>query len=134
MSSMNPQITTVQIGVKSLREVTIYPLSMADQFQMTELISTEINNFAGTEFSELSDIETVEMVFDAVKRNLEKILGYVLDEKETVSFDEITNTQFVEIATKIYETNFDVFAKNWKTLKQKFPSLLSHLNEQSVKS
>lgn len=133
MSSMNPQITTVQIGVKSLREVTLYPLSMADQFQMTELISTEINNFVGTDFNELSDIEMVEMVFDAVKRNLEKILKYVLEEKETVSFEEITNTQFVEIATRIYEINFDVFAKNWKTLKEKFPNLVSRLNEQSQK-
>lgn len=133
MSSMNPQITTVQIGVKSLREITLYPLSMADQFQMTELISEEINNFTGTDFGELSDVETVEMVFDVVKRNLIKILSFVTDENETVAFEEITNTQLVDIATKVYEVNFDVFAKNWKTLKQKIPGAMSHLNEQSLK-
>lgn len=130
IGSMNPQICTVQVGVKSLREVTIYPLSMADQFKMTDLLSEEINNFVGTDFKELTDLEMIEMVIDAVKRNLEKILKYVLDEKESVSFKEITNTQFTEIATKIYDVNFDVLAKNLKALKEKFPSIASRLSEQ----
>lgn len=133
MSSMNPQITTIQVGVKSLREITLYPLSMADQFQMTDLISEEISNFTGTDFSEMTDIETVEMVFDAIKKNLIKILNFVTDEKETVAFEEITNTQFVDIATKIYEINFEVVEKNLKTLKQKFPMIASPSNAPSLK-
>lgn len=133
MSNMNPQITTVQVGVKSLREITLYPLSMADQFQMTDLIKEEISTIIGTDFTEITDFEATELVLDAIKRNLSKLLTYVLDKEDSVDFNEITNTQFVDIVQKLYDINFDVVVKNLQTLKQKFPMLMSQLNAPSVK-
>lgn len=133
MSSMNPQITTVQVGVKSLREITLYPLSMADQFQMTDIIKEEISSIIGTDFNDMTDFEATEVVIDAIKRNLSKLLTYVLDKDDSVDFNEVTNAQFVDIVQKLYEVNFDVVVKNLETLKQKFPAIMSRLNEQSVK-
>lgn len=133
MSSMNPQITTVQVGVKSLREITLYPLSMADQFQMTDIIKEEISSIIGTDFNDMTDFEATELVIDAIKRNLSKLLTYVLDKDDSVDFNEITNAQFVDIVQKLYEVNFDVVVKNLETLKQKFPAIMSRLSEQSVK-
>lgn len=38
-SNLNPQIRTTEIGIKSLRTITIYPLSLADQFNVSDIIA-----------------------------------------------------------------------------------------------
>ena len=44
-AQINPQITDVTIGVRSLRSLTIYPLSMSDQLKTTDLIKQAVAGF-----------------------------------------------------------------------------------------
>ncbi len=134
-AKMNPQISTVEVGIKSLREVFIYPLSVSDQFNLTDIITTVMQEVAGLEEGG-DDIIVITIAINAIKTNLAKILDYVLDEKETLSYDELTNTQLMEIVDIIFETNYEGLIKNLKRLQEKARILWSSapsLPKSSVK-
>lgn len=126
MSELNPKIREVKIGTRTLRPLTIYPLSMSNQFDLTEIVVAAIVKFSDAEKETL----VVEMVA-MIKENLKKILGYVSDEKPEDVFDELTNAQALEIATVIYQVNYESEIKNVqdliKTVKQ---SLLMRSSQQ----
>lgn len=116
MSKLNPQIKTVEVGIKSLREVTIYPLSMSDQFKLTDIIVELFKEFTSFDELDLDETQVVEKGVGLIKDNLETILSVVTDEKESISFDELTNTQFSELATLLYEVNYEEMLGNLKSL------------------
>ncbi len=39
---INPQIMEIEIGIREMRKIKIYPLSMSDQLGLTNMISTAI--------------------------------------------------------------------------------------------
>ena len=39
LKDLNPQIVDVEIGIRSLRKITLYPLSVTDQLKMSDLIT-----------------------------------------------------------------------------------------------
>jgi len=117
---LNPEIKTATIGVRELRDITVYPLSMADQLKMTNLITDAIKMFFNK--GDTTDIEFAAFLADTVKDNLEEILKLVTDEG-TASLSDITNNQAVAIAEIIYDVNFGSLVKKVK-------SLLERVNEQ----
>ncbi len=118
VSRVNPQIKTVSVGVRELRDVKIYPLSMNDQYELSNLIMGILKDAASGKLDPqkqdqeevLSFIQT--LIFD----NLMKILEFVTDPEEKPSIDELTNDQFYEIADVIFVVNFEGFLKNFKAL------------------
>lgn len=135
-AKMNPQISTVEVGIKSLREVFIYPLSVSDQFQLTDVITGVIQEVAGLEDDGGDDMIVISIAINAIKTNLAKILEFVLDANETISYDELTNTQLMEIVDIIFETNYEGLIKNLKRLQEKARILWSSapsLPKSSVK-
>jgi len=117
-AKMNPQISTVEVGIKSLREVFIYPLSVSDQLNFTNVIVGIIEEVSSVEDSS-SDSVVIKLVLDAIQINLAKILTFVLDEKENISFEELTNTQLMAIVDIIFETNYEGIIKNSRRLLEK---------------
>jgi len=121
---LNPEITTVTVGVKELKEITVYPLSMADQLRMTNLITEAIRMFFKKPEA-FSDIEFAAFLADTIKDNLEEVLKLVTDEG-TASLSDITNNQAVAMAEIIYDVNFGSLVKKVKSLlekvKEQFPS------------
>ena len=117
---LNPEITKATIGVKELKEITLYPLSMADQLKMTNLISEAIKAFF--QRGNTTDIEFAKFLVETIESYLGEILKLVTDEGEA-SLSDITNNQAVEIAEVIYEVNFGSLVKKVK-------SLLEKVNEQ----
>jgi len=117
---MNPQITTVEIGVKSLQEVTIYPLSIGDQFKMTDLITTAIQDVVGSNsIEDFDDAAVIQFAIDLIRDNLEKFLSFVIQESEKISFGDITNEQLFEIIQIIFTVNYEGVLKNGKDLVKK---------------
>ena len=115
---INPQISIVEVGIKTLREITIYPLSVNAQFQMTELITSVVQSFAENQTleKEQDDVVVVKMVVEAVQQNLEKFFDFVLDKDESIDFDELTNNQLMDIVDVIFENNYEHIIKNLKSL------------------
>lgn len=115
---LNPQITETDIGVRSLRTITIYPLSMADQLKMTDLITEALNAFFLQENKE--DIVFVSFMIELIKKNLKRLLAMVADVKENKDLlSDMTNYQASEVAKIIYEVNYESVAKNLKSLFEK---------------
>ena len=134
---LNPQIQTVSIGVKQLRSIKIYPLAFADQIKMTDLITEAIQKLF-TERGKVEgspNIEVVSFFVDIIRENAEQLFSLVTDKEEKV-LENITNLQLVEIAGIIYEMNYEVIAKNVKSLFGKIGTLSpsKRLSPRSAKS
>lgn len=126
MSELNPKIREVQIGTRTLRPLTIYPLSMSNQFDLTEIVVATIIKFSDAE-KEALIVEMIAMI----KENLKKILSYISDEKPEDIFSELTNAQALEIATVIYQVNYESEIKNVQDLiKEVKQSLLMRSSQQ----
>lgn len=144
MDNLNPQIRTVEIGTRTLRNITLYPLSYGDQkklintikdkfFSVMENFSGEINpNIVVNQDEEKSDVDLVNVIFEALHENFEYILELVTDDK--VTLDEMTNFQVSEIIKNVYEVNFDEPKKNLPNMLQKgIQSLWKKLSQAYLK-
>jgi len=109
---LNPQVTDVEIGIRSLRKITLYPLSMADQLKLSDIISKAIQE----QFNADSDIAVVAFITNLLKDNMGRILTMATDEDGNGILEEMTNLQAAAIAETIYEVNYGVVAKNFKSL------------------
>jgi len=116
---LNPQIADVEIGVRNLRKITIYPLSMGDQLKLTDLIIKTITD--QVDEGGTSDL-SVAFIVKVIHENIGKILTMVSNEKETV-LDELSNLQAIEIADIIFDVNYGIVAKNFKSLSGKLMGL-----------
>ncbi len=121
---LNPEIKKATIGVRELKEITIYPLSMADQLSMTNLITGTVRRFFEKD-PNVSDVEFAQFLSKLVEENLVTILTMVTDEGQA-NLENMTNNQAVAIAELVYEVNFGSLVKKVKSLlekvKEQFPS------------
>lgn len=142
MTSINPQITTVSVGKRTLCDITIYPLSLADQGKLTKILSgvfqsimaalsvvgdesEELEELKGTDkitetiesvAKQLSNIDIVETIAGLIQENLEAVLGLVVDPHEKITMEELTNEQFYNLVEIIYEVNYEGTSKNFLAL------------------
>ena len=79
MKNLNPQITDVEIGIRSLRKITVYPLSVSDQFKMSDLITKALQKFFLRE--DQDDVAFIAFLLGLIKKNLVSILELICDER-----------------------------------------------------
>ena len=120
---INPQVTEVEIGIRDLRKVTVYPLSMADQLTLTDIVSKAIAEHVASMQQGGSDIEVVALIVKILRDNLPKILSMVTDENGDEMLGQMSNLQFAAIVETIYETNYGIVAKNFESLFGKLKAL-----------
>jgi len=91
---INPQIADLEIGIRNLRTIKIYPLSLGDQLEMTDLITETVQRFFASreDMEKEDDIEFVQFFVNLLKDNLDKILGLIADED---ILKELSNLQAV---------------------------------------
>jgi hypothetical protein len=122
IKKLNPRITDVIVGIRDLRTIRIYPLSVADQTETTNIITDALQEF----FSQkLDDTETVGFVIKLIKENLARVITLATcDEvKGEDLLKDLDNFQATEIAKVIYEVNYEAPGKNVKSLFEKVKSL-----------
>jgi hypothetical protein len=117
---LNPQIASLEIGIRNLRTIKIYPLSFGDQLEMTDLITETIQKFIEARGDKLREdnVEFVQFIIDLLRKNLSKIIKLISDEENTL-LKEITNVQVVDMVNKIYEMNYEESIKNAQSLFEK---------------
>lgn len=113
---LNPQIRKTQIGIREMREITVWPLSMADQLEVTDLIAAAIRGYI--ESGDQSELGVATFVAEAIKENVTLLMKKATDEGDEV-LQEITNLQAVEIAEIIYEVNFESLVGKVRSLVEK---------------
>ncbi len=116
----NTQIKTITVGVRELREVKLYPLSMADQIALPETFIEAFSKFGEIDYENITkdvlkeltqeqtetekNTKTVKIVVELIKDNIQYILKKTT---EDVTLEDITNEQFVEIVDLIFTVNYE---------------------------
>lgn len=137
MSKLNPQIRTIEVGRKSIRQVTVYPLSMSDQFRTTDLITDLVTTTLAfieksKDSKEVGDIDVIKEIVTSLEANLTQILDLIVDDN-VIRLDDLTNLQFSELADLVFEVNYSGAVGNFQGLISKIKTLLQ-LTRPSQKS
>lgn len=135
IENLNPKIRTIKIGKKSLEEIEVYPLSIADQFKLSDILG-ETFQFVATSANSKGDIQFVGFIIGVIQRNLGRILELSTSEKpageswwnkiarffrgrpEPHILSKTTNDQAFEIAQAIYEMNYAEILKKVNSLRK----------------
>ena len=126
---LNPDIKEVKIGVRRLRTIKVYPLSAADQFKLSDIITKGLQTFLASEGE--VDIAFVSVMMGLIRENIGTVLELVTDEKDRGKniLEDLTNNQIVEIADIIYEVNYMALQKKVTSLLEKLaPNLPASLS------
>ncbi len=140
----NSQVADVEIGIRNLRSIKIYPLSIADEIEVSDLVSQAVGAAMSLNLGDESDaslMQFIAAIMEIIKNNLGRILTLVVDEHDfprqsfprkllakvlsrkvdngSVLLKEMSNDQAVAIAEVIYKVNFEVPAKNVQSLFEK---------------
>jgi len=140
---LNPQVRTVTIGVRTLRKIKVYPLSLKDQLDLSDLIISALQKYneivADTKKSDMQILSEVGgFVMEFINENIDRIIDKITDTDEDINLlEHITNDQALEIGKIVYEVNFAKLLKNVKSLFGEEPAteqLLKRQSPQSAKS
>lgn len=138
---INPRIRSVEIGIRSLRKVKIYPLSMKDQKQLIGLINKIIKSIFEGERKrgedEDSSLVLVSHVVKAIEDNIEKLLSYVAPDENIEKFmKDCDNAQLSGIIEHVYRDNYGEPVKNVVSLfdPEQLQSVLKRQPSQSAGS
>jgi len=123
--NLNPQIPTVTIGIRDLRNIKIYPLSLAAEFQLKDILNDALQSYMGRDAKKKleNDAEFIGQMIDLIKQSIVEILKLVADDITDDVLNEITNDQATEIANVIFDQNFDKSVKNVQGLLEKIKNL-----------
>ncbi len=121
LQKLNPYIADAIIGVRNMRTIKLYPLSIADQITFTDLITKALQGF--TQKGDMEDIAFVGFLVELIKDNLDRLLKLVAADESGDLLSEVTNIQGVAIAEIIYDVNYGEAIKNAKSLIMKVKSL-----------
>ncbi len=108
MELLNPEIKEITVGIKKLRKIKVYPLSMADQLELTNILADSIGNLMT--IKEESNWKIISFIKDVLIKNLGKILAFITDEGEKLT-KELSNSQTIALAEIIYEVNYGILEK-----------------------
>ena len=124
--NLNPQITDVDVGVRDLRTVKIYPLSLKDEKLFADIFQEALQKYFASGVDEGDEEQVSKFVGEILKlieENFIKILGLVTDENGQELFDSMTNMQASQVVMVIYRTNFEDPLKNAESLLNKVKTL-----------
>ena len=112
---INPKILKTEIGIRELEEIKIYPLSLAGQGEMADIVTEALSQFNGAvspsphpaakiaktgkgkpvqpaspppPASQMSDMSIIAFIVDLIKKNLSKVLTLATDFDSPEKADE----------------------------------------------
>ncbi len=119
--SLNPRIKELDLGVEELTTYKIFPLSMADEFKISDIIAKAMAEIANVEGG--GDVVIINKVLAVIKDNLGTIIEMVTKKDNRPKMDDMDNVQFSELAELIFDVNFAGAIKNFRSLVDKVKSL-----------
>jgi hypothetical protein len=118
---LNPDIKEISYGKKELKKLTIYPLSVGDQFQVTNMVTLIAKSLVAYE-GQTKDLAFMTAVMTSLEDNLGKILGLVADLPEAEGkkiINDLTNSQLADIVEIVWTTSYESALKKGKSLYEK---------------
>lgn len=131
LTERNPMIRDIQIGKKKIKVLKLYPLSIRDQFGMTNILNNIVayaSNSRG-----ISDQSFILFMLLLIKENLSQILDLVTGQSlwrklrvkylrvpwkypESPLIKNMTIDQATEVAMSIYQMNYEPTLKKVESL------------------
>ena len=111
LKKINPKVCEVEIGIRALRKIKIYPLSLADETELLDLVKVAFEELV--KVGSLSDQAEHELagfasfLVDLFVVNVGKVLEKVIDDFSTDLLKEIDNDQLLDILSVIVKVNFE---------------------------
>ena len=119
-NKINPDIKEVDYGKKELKKLVLYPLSIGDQFTVTDLITNIAQELiAAQKEGKTTDYAFMVAVMAVLKANISKVLSLIADIKEeeaVIMINDLTNSQLVDIVDIVWSVNFEPALKKGQSL------------------
>ena len=103
---MNPRVRDVDVGIRTLRKIKLYPLSISDQFSLSDSISKGFEVYlkeAGEGFSAAAVSKMIDMIRDKLPTMLKLLFP---DEMPNKLLKELDNFQTATIAEIVFVDNY----------------------------
>jgi ABC-type transport system involved in cytochrome c biogenesis ATPase subunit len=117
---LNPQVIEFQIGLRDLRSIKVYPLSVGDQLKLTKIVTEAIALWVESNPNEELTAESVSAIIALAQDRIHDILKIVFNMTKKRDIDAIlevmSNAQFSELIKIVYETNYQGPIKNVASL------------------
>jgi hypothetical protein len=127
MEQLNPDIKEIKYGKKKLTSLTIYPLSIGDQFKFTDLVTELVKSLMEAKnLGNTSDYAFMTASIKVIQNNVVNIFPMITDKTPPESeeiINELTNSQFMDIVEIIWTVNYEPSIKKGKSLYEKGKSL-----------
>lgn len=135
---VNPRIRELEVGIKEIRTIKIYPLSIADQEQFTDTIVSLFNEFfveqgedGKTKMEKMDNVEIIKTIFGEIKKHIRTLIKMTTNEDPNQMLNEMDTHQLSELVDIFWESNY-AFLSNNKVVKQ-LNSALSGAGDQLQK-
>lgn len=128
---LNPQIAEIEIGIRTLRKIKIYPLAAGPQLELIDKIAV-----VAALLSDAKNEETVGNLIGIIRKEIPVIVDQVIPISENPKefLNEISIKQFEDLVLLIYQMNFESMAKNLQGLFGQIiagAELIENLNNRS---
>lgn len=133
---LTPDIREIPIGIRTIKMLKIYPLSIGDQLEMTDILSNILTTIlektadAAMEAEQANEgFSFINEIVDLIKNNFRDFLVKVID--TDISPDDVmkdmSNKQAIALINILYEANYEEALKNGKDLIMKVKTVKSLL-------
>jgi hypothetical protein len=114
LEQLNPRAKTLTIGTRKLKNISIYPLSFADEGKFVDEIIQAFIRFMAIPEEERSNAVLITMANDLINTNIPKILSFIIDQEEIEKafgaganiLSYVDNDQLLDIVRVVYDQNF----------------------------
>jgi len=131
-AKLNPKVKTLDIGIRNPMTITLYPLSVAGQFRMTDLITDAFNSaMSMTTDDARNPMAWVTTIVGTLQRNSAESLTLATcgEHKGEDLLEEIDNDQFLEVMEIIFEVNYQRAIEKAPLLADKYRHLFERKAE-----
>ena len=151
---LNPRRRVLEVGTRQLKEITLWPLAFRSQLDLKDIVIESATEFFMTVLPEklkaakeakeigadiglnsVTEAETMEYIkffVGQIEKNIAEVLKLALDEGEDPEaiLKDADNDQVSEMATIIFEANFEGASKNVKGLVSKVSEVFQLTRQQ----
>lgn len=117
---INPDVHEIDYGKKELKKLVLYPLSVGDQFTVTDIITNIAKELVqAQQLGNMNDYTFMVTLMGVLKTNINKVLSLIACITEEESNDiihDLTNSQLLDIVDIVWSVNFEPALKKGQSL------------------
>lgn len=144
MTQANPKIRSVTIGIRNPKDITLYPLAVASELEMTELLTASLSAIFAAKSADDPDGDIGQVnaakqfivareLLGVLQKNMAQVITIASCDEEdgTAILKETDNEQFMDILDSIFEVNFAPLFQRVPKMLEKWGPILGIENQSA---